>query len=160
MSRPVAKRDATEMDVALTGRGDRVKILLVDDQADNLLSAEAVLESLGEEIVKARSGREALRHLLDHDFAVIVLDVMMPGMDGFETAALIRQRERSRHTPIIFLTALGKSEEHLIRGYGVGAVDYLFKPIVPEVLRSKVAVFAELYRKTRLLKSYADLLER
>src|SRR5436309_5711829 len=91
-----------------TGK-EKVKILLVDDQPDNLLSAEAVLESLGEEIVKARSGREALRHLLDHDFAVILLDVMMPGMDGFETATLIRARDRSRHTPIIFLTALGKS---------------------------------------------------
>src|SRR6266545_2511306 len=95
---------------------ERVKILLVDDQPDNLLSAEAVLESLGQEIVKAQSGREALKHLLNEDFAVILLDVMMPGMDGFETASLIRQRERSRHTPIIFLTALGKSEEHLFRG--------------------------------------------
>lgn len=138
---------------------EKVKILLVDDQPDNLLSAEAVLESLGEEIVKAQSGRQALRHLLDSDFAVILLDVMMPGMDGFETATLIRQRERSRHTPIIFLTALGKSEEHLFRGYDVGAVDYLFKPIVPEVLRSKVSVFAELHRKSRLLKRQTDLLQ-
>src|SRR5689334_17678630 len=160
MTRPVAKHDAAEIEAALTGRGDRVKILLVDDQADNLLSAEAVLESLGEEIVKARSGREALRYLLDQDFAVILLDVMMPGMDGFETAALIRQRDRSRHTPIIFLTALGKSEEHLFRGYDVGAVDYLFKPIVPEVLRSKVAIFAELNRKSRLLQRRNTELER
>src|SRR5579862_3652207 len=99
----------------------KVKILLVDDQPDNLLSAEAVLESLGEEIVKANSGKEALRQLLDHDFAVILLDVMMPVMDGFETATMIRRRDRSRLTPIIFLTALGKSEEHLFRGYGVGA---------------------------------------
>jgi two-component system, sensor histidine kinase and response regulator len=139
---------------------EKVKILLVDDQPDNLLSAEAVLESLGEEIVKAQSGRQALRHLLEQDFAVILLDVMMPGMDGFETATLIRQRERSRHTPIIFLTALGKNDEHLFRGYDVGAVDYLFKPIVPEVLRSKVAVFAELDRKSRLLKRHTDLLEK
>ena len=139
---------------------DRVKVLLVDDQPDNLLSAEAVLETLGEEIVKAQSGREALRQLLDNDFALILLDVMMPGMDGFETATLIRQRERSRHTPIIFLTALGKSEEHLIRGYGVGAVDYIFKPIVPDVLRSKVAVFSELHRKSRLLTRHSQLLER
>jgi len=139
---------------------ERVKILLVDDQPDNLLSAEAVLESLGEDIVKATSGREALRQLLDHDFAVILLDVMMPGMDGFETATLIRQRDRSRHTPIIFLTALGKSEEYLFRGYDVGAVDYLFKPIVPEVLRSKVAVFSELSRKSGLVKRHSDLLER
>jgi two-component system, sensor histidine kinase and response regulator len=119
-----------------------------------------VLESLGEEIVKARSGREALRHLLDTDFAVILLDVMMPGMDGFETATLIRQRDRSRHTPIIFLTALGKSEEHLFQGYDVGAVDYLFKPIIPDVLRSKVAIFAELHRKSNLLKRHTDLLQR
>src|SRR5689334_11993711 len=152
MTRPVAKHDAAEIEAALTGRGDRVKILLVDDQPDNLLSAEAVLESLGQEIVKARSGREALRHLLDEDFALILLDVMMPGMDGFETAALIRQRERSRQTPIIFLTALGKSEEYLFQGYEVGAVDYLFKPIIPEVLRSKAAVFVELHRKTLALQ--------
>src|SRR5215470_2001168 len=113
---------------------ERFKILLVDDQPDNLLSAEAVLESLGEEIVKAESGREALRRLLDDDFAVILLDVMMPDMDGFETASLIRQRERSRLTPIIFLTALGRSEEHMLRGYGIGAVDYITKPFVPEIL--------------------------
>lgn len=139
---------------------DAVKILLVDDQPDNLLSAEAVLESLGEEITKAQSGREALKQLLDHDFAVILLDVMMPGMDGFETAALIRQRERSRYTPIIFLTALGQSEEHLFEGYGAGAVDYLCKPIVPEVLRAKVAVFVELHRKSLLLQRHSELLER
>ena len=127
-----------------------VKILIVDDQSENLLSAEAVLESLGQEIVRAQSGREALRHLLTDDFAVILLDVMMPDMDGFETAELIRDRERSRTTPIIFVTALGKSEEHIFRGYDVGAVDYLTKPIVPEILRSKVAVFVELARKTRV----------
>src|SRR3954464_8759746 len=90
-----------------------VKILLVDDSPENLLSAGAVLESLGQEVIKAESGREALRHLLDNDFAVILLDVMMPDMDGFETAALVRQRERSRLTPIIFLTALGRSDEHI-----------------------------------------------
>lgn len=160
MSAIVAKSKPMETDAAAASGEDRVKILVVDDQPDNLLSAEAVLESLGEEIVQARSGREALRHLLDSDFAVILLDVMMPGMDGFETATLIRQRDRSRHTPIIFLTALGKSEEHLFRGYDVGAVDYLFKPIVPEVLRSKVSVFAELHRKSILLKRHSELLER
>src|SRR5579871_2475974 len=129
-----------------------VKILLVDDQPENLLSAEAVLESLGQQIVKAESGREALRYLLDNDFAVIVLDIMMPEMDGFETAALIRERERSRHTPIIFLTALGRGEEHMRRGYGLGAVDYLTKPFIPEILRVKVSVFVELHRKTELLR--------
>lgn len=137
-----------------------VKILLVDDQQDNLLSAEAVLESLGQQIIKAESGREALRHLLDHDFAVILLDIMMPEMDGFETATFIRQRERSRHTPIIFLTALGRSEEHIRRGYAVGAVDYVLKPFIPEILRSKVSVFVELHRKNALLAQQSRLLER
>lgn len=130
----------------------KVRVLVVDDQPDNLLSVEAVLERLGEEIVTASSGREALRYLLDDDFAVIVLDVMMPDMDGFETATLIRSRERSRLTPIIFLTALGKSEEHMFHGYSAGAVDFMTKPFVPDVLRSKVAVFVELHRKTLLLQ--------
>ena len=160
MSAQVVKLRPMETETTQRSADERVKILIVDDQPDNLLSAEAVLEGLGEEIVKALSGREALRQLLDHDFAVILLDVMMPGMDGFETATLIRQRDRSRDTPIIFLTALGKSEEHLFRGYDVGAVDYLFKPIVPEVLRSKVLVFAELYRKSSLIKRHSELLER
>jgi two-component system sensor histidine kinase/response regulator len=137
-----------------------VKILLVDDQPENLLSASAVLESLGQEVIMAESGREALRYLLDHDFAVILLDVMMPEMDGFETAALIRQRERSRLTPIIFLTALGRSEEHILRGYDLGAVDYMSKPFVPAILRSKVSVFVELHRKSRLLSQQSVLLER
>jgi two-component system, sensor histidine kinase and response regulator len=137
-----------------------VKILLVDDQQDNLLSAEAVLESLGQTIVKAESGREALRHLLDEDFAVILLDIMMPEMDGFETAALIRQRERSRHTPIIFLTALGRSEAHIRQGYDLGAVDYMMKPFVAEILRSKVSVFVELERKNALLAQQSRLLEQ
>jgi signal transduction histidine kinase len=137
-----------------------VKILLVDDQPENLLSAEAVLESLGQQIVKAESGREALRYLLDYDFAVIVLDIMMPEMDGFETAALIRQRERSRHTPIIFLTALGRGEDHIRTGYNLGAVDYIVKPFVPEILRTKVGVFVELNRKSALLQQQSELLER
>jgi signal transduction histidine kinase len=141
-------------------QGGKVKILLVDDQPENRLSAEAILESLGQEIVHAQSGRDALRHLLAEDFACILLDVMMPDMDGFETASLIRQRERSRTTPIIFLTALGRSEEHLFRGYDVGAVDYLIKPIVPDVLRSKVAVFVELARKNALLTQHAGLLAK
>jgi len=136
-----------------------VKILLVDDQPENLLSASAVLESLGQEVIRAESGREALRQLLDNDFAVIVLDVMMPEMDGFETAALIRQRERSRLTPIIFLTALGRSDDHMLRGYNLGAVDYMTKPFVPEILRSKVSVFVELHRKSVLLAHQSALLE-
>ncbi|HEY2016109.1 MAG TPA: response regulator [Bryobacteraceae bacterium] len=140
--------------------GAPVKILLVDDQPENLLSAEAVLETLGERVIKAESGREALRQLLEHDFAVILLDIMMPEMDGFETAELIRQRERSRHTPIIFLTALGRSEEHIRRGYDLGAVDYMVKPFIPEILRSKVSVFVELNRKSTLLAQQSKLLER
>src|SRR5882762_9009844 len=137
-----------------------VKLLLVDDHPENLLALEAILEAPGQELVLARSGSEALRHLLQHDFAAIILDVMMPEMDGFETAALIRQRERSRYTPIIFLTALGRSEEHVFRGYDVGAVDYLVKPVVPSILRSKVAVFVELARKNALLQQHAELLEK
>jgi PAS domain S-box-containing protein len=136
---------------------DRVKILLVDDTPDNLVSLEAALDGLGQELVLARSGMEALRHLLDDDFAAILLDVKMPDMDGFQTAELIRSRKRSRHTPILFLTGY-KSDEHLFRGYDLGAVDFLFKPIVPEVLRSKVGVFVELSRNTALLRRQAEIL--
>src|SRR5262245_6437794 len=137
----------------------KTKILLVDDTAENLVSLEAALSSLGEELVTASSGKEALRHLLNDDFAAILLDVRMPDMDGFETAELIRSRPRSRQTPILFLTGY-KNEEHLFRGYDLGAVDFLFKPIVPEVLRSKVAVFVELSRNNRKLKEQATALRQ
>jgi signal transduction histidine kinase len=137
----------------------QVKILLVDDKPENLVALEAALDGLGEELIMAHSGNEALRACLEHDFAVILLDVKMPDIDGFETAAMIRDRERSKDTPIIFLTAL-KSEEHLFRGYYMGAVDYLHKPIVPEVLRSKVAVFVELAKKNCLLRNHAAVLEQ
>src|SRR5262249_4072289 len=123
-----------------------------------LLALEAVLESLDQNLVKARSGAEALRRLLEMDFALILMDVQMPDMDGLETATLIRQRDRSRHTPIIFLTAYEGNEGEMIRGYALNAVDYLFKPIVPEVLRSKVGVFVELFRKTEEVKRQAHLL--
>src|SRR5579883_126363 len=136
----------------------KMKILLVDDTPENLVSLEATLSGLGEELVLANSGKEALRHLLNEDFAVILLDVRMPDMDGFETAELIRSRPRSRHTPILFLTGY-KNEEHLFRGYDLGAVDFLFKPIVPEVLRSKVAVFVELSRQAELLREQARALQ-
>ncbi len=159
MSSYVAPTSESQTGVSRSESLTPVKILLVDDQPENLLSAEAVLESLGEEIVKAESGREALLNLLDDEFAVILLDIMMPDMDGFETAELIRQRERSRNTPIIFLTALGQGEEYLRRGYGIGAVDYLTKPFVPEILRSKVSVFVELNRKSKLLAQQSQLLE-
>ncbi len=105
----------------------RAKILLVDDNPANLLALEAALDGLDQELVKASSGFEALRHLLEHDFAAIILDVKMPEIDGFETATLIRARKRSEHTPILFLTGF-QNEEHLFRGYGLGAVDFLFKP--------------------------------
>jgi PAS domain S-box-containing protein len=137
----------------------RMKILLVDDTPDNLVSIEAALTGLGEELVLANSGKEALRHLLNEDFAAILLDVRMPDMDGFETAELIRSRPRSRQTPILFLTGY-RNEEHLFRGYDLGAVDFLFKPIVPEVLRSKVAVFVDLSRGNARLKEQADALRR
>src|SRR3954471_15695215 len=136
----------------------RVKILLVDDTPENLLSLEAALDSLGEELVLAHSGKEALRCLLQDEFAAILLDVRMPEMDGFETAQLIRARSRSRSTPILFLTAY--SDEHLFRGYGLGAVDFLYKPIIPEILRSKVAVFVELARKADELRQQAILLRQ
>ena len=135
-----------------------VKILIVDDQPPNLLVLEAVLETLGHTLIRARSGEEALKCLLQDDFAVILLDVFMPGMDGFETAELIRQRKRSRYTPIIFLTAIGKSDTHISRGYSVGAVDYLFKPIVPEILKAKVSAFVDLFLKTAMVAEQAEQL--
>jgi PAS domain S-box-containing protein len=137
----------------------REKILLVDDSEENLISLEATLEGLGQELVLAQSGTQALRHLLEDDFAAILLDVKMPEMDGFQTAELIRSRKRSRHTPILFLTGY-KSDEHLFRGYDLGAVDFLFKPIVPEILRSKVSVFVELSRNTALLRHQTGVLTK
>jgi signal transduction histidine kinase len=137
---------------------DRVNILLVDDQPANLVALEAMLQGLDQNLIKAESGREALKWLLTHEFAVILLDVKMPDMDGFETATLIRQREKSRHTPILFLTADDKTQNHAVRGYAVGAVDYLVKPVVPEFVRSKVAVFVELAKKSELLRRQTQLL--
>ena len=142
------------------GDGISADILMVDDRAENLLALEALLGTLGSRIVKAHSGPEALKKLLAQDFAVILLDVQMPGMDGFETAKLIRERERTRYTPIIFLTAYDRSEAAVAKGYGVGAVDFLFKPLVPEILRAKVAAFLELYRKTEEVKRQAEQLRR
>ncbi|WP_017315803.1 hybrid sensor histidine kinase/response regulator [Mastigocladopsis repens] len=133
----------------------KVNVLLVDDHPENLLALEAILESLGQNLVRATSGAEALRCLLNQDFAVILLDVQMPDMDGFETATLIRQRERSRYTPIIFLTAYSTSDKMVYKGYSLGAVDYLFKPIEPEILKSKVAAFVDLFQKTNEVKRQA-----
>jgi len=126
-----------------------VDILLVDDRPENLLALEAMLEPLGQRLVRASSGEAALRCLFEKDFAVILLDVQMPDMNGFETARMIKERERTRFIPIIFLTAISKDEEQVFEGYSVGAVDYMFKPFQPAVLRSKVQVFVELYRQQR-----------
>ena len=130
----------------------RARLLMVDDRPENLMALEAILEPLGHDLVRATSGEEALRQVLLHDFACILLDVQMPGMNGFETAELIKSRERSRSTPIIFLTAISKEDEFVFQGYSVGAVDYMFKPFNPDILRSKVAVFIDLYLKTEQLK--------
>jgi PAS domain S-box-containing protein len=138
---------------------ERAKILLVDDTPENLISLEAALDILGQDLVLAESGMQALRHMLEDDFAAVLLDVKMPEMDGFQTAELIRARKRSRHTPILFLTGY-KSDEQLFRGYDLGAVDFLFKPIVPEILRSKVSVFVELSRNAALLRQQAEVLSK
>jgi response regulator RpfG family c-di-GMP phosphodiesterase len=136
---------------------DRADILIVDDRADKLMALETTLASLGQNIVLARSGTEALRILLQKDFALIVLDVSMPGMDGFETAALIRQRKSCELTPIIFISAVKYSDTHLFRGYSLGAVDYILSPIVPEILRAKVSFFIELHKKSQQLKRQAEI---
>ena len=135
-------------------------ILLVDDHPENLLALEAILAPLGQRLVRATSGAEALKRLLGQDFAVILLDVQMPGMDGFETAQLIRGRERSRYTPIIFVTAYDRSEAAVVKGYGIGAVDFLFKPLVPEILKGKAAVFVELFVKREEIRRQAEQLRR
>ncbi|MBW4460147.1 MAG: response regulator [Nodosilinea sp. WJT8-NPBG4] len=127
----------------------KANILLVDDRVENLIALEEILCKLGQNLVIAHSGKEALRCLLNQDFAAILLDVEMPGMDGFETASLIRQRERSQHTPIIFVTAFGTDDQFQMKGYALGAVDYLLKPLNPEILISKVSVFVELFKKTQ-----------
>ncbi len=137
-----------------------VKVLLVDDQPANLAALEAVLAGMDLELVKARSGPEALRHLLRQDFALILLDVKMPLMDGLETAELVRQRPRCQHTPIIFLTAYERDDVQMFKGYSLGAVDYLTKPLVPRILRSKVAAFVEMYRNTEEVKRQAELLRQ
>jgi PAS domain S-box-containing protein len=137
----------------------KVNILLIDDHPENLIALEAILEGLDQNLVKAYSGAEALRCLLHQDFAVILLDVQMPEMDGFETATLIRQRERSRNTPIIFLTAFGVNDTMVFKGYTLGAVDYLSKPIDSVILKSKVTVFVELFKKTLEVKRQATELK-
>src|SRR5215212_3755764 len=133
----------------------KANILIVDDLPDKLLAYQTVLEELGQNVVAVRSGSDALKQVLKEDFAVILLDVHMPEMDGFETAQLIRQRKRSAHTPIIFLTSFA-DEVHTTRGYAYGAVDYLPTPVVPEILRAKVKVFVELYRMRQQVARQAE----
>jgi signal transduction histidine kinase/response regulator RpfG family c-di-GMP phosphodiesterase len=135
---------------------EKGNILIVDDRLDKVLAYEVMLAELNQNIVRARSGKEALRCLLQQDFAVILLDVNMPGMDGFETAAMIRQRPRSETTPIIFISAISDTENYVARGYSLGAVDYILTPVVPEILRAKIAVFVDLSKKTEQVKRQAE----
>jgi CheY-like chemotaxis protein len=137
---------------------EKAKILLVDDRQENLLALEAILSALDQTLVRAHSGEEALKALLTDEFAVILLDVQMPGMDGFETAAHIKRREKTRDIPIIFLTAINHGPHHTFRGYAAGAVDYISKPFDPWVLRAKVSVFVDLYKKNCQLREQAALL--
>ena len=130
----------------------RASVLLVNDRPDQLIALATVLDPLQENLVLARSGEEALRQLLHHEFAVVLLDVHMPSLDGFETASLIRQRGRSRTTPIIFITAYGQDDEQVTRSYSLGAVDFIQTPIIPEILRTKVSVFVQLYKKSEELR--------
>src|SRR3954471_15672431 len=134
---------------------EKAKILVVDDLQENLLSYQAILEDLGQELVLVGSGEEALKEVLKNDFAVILLDVNMAGLDGLETAALIRRRKRSAHTPIIFITAF-TDELRISEGYAHGAVDYISSPVVPPILRAKVRVFVDLYRLTQQIRRHAQ----
>jgi PAS domain S-box-containing protein len=153
--------DSAAVDAAdlLPASEKRARVLLVDDDEHNLLAIRTVLEDLAD-VEVASSGDEALRHLLKGEFAVILLDVYMPGMDGYETAQIIRQREQTKRIPIVFLSAVNKEKEHLLRGYSMGAVDYVFKPVEPVVLRSKVAVFVDLYTMTQEIQRKADQEQR
>src|SRR5689334_25341865 len=139
---------------------ERAKALLVDDRKDNLLALEAILQGLPVTPVAVESGEAALKQLLTDDFAVILLDAQMPNMDGFETASHIKRRERTRHVPILFLTAADRDAQLALRGYAVGAVDYLTKPFDPWVLRAKVSIFVDLWSKNRQLRAQMDEVRR
>src|SRR6266853_7000051 len=134
---------------------DRASILVVDDRASKLIAMEALFADFGESVVCVSSGKDALRQLLEREFAVILLDVNMPAMDGFEAAALIRQRPRLQHIPIIFMTA-GSDDHHALQGYSLGAVDYILSPVIPEILRTKVKVFVDLFCMTQAAKRQVD----
>ncbi len=155
----MAQKIAPDSTASVPGISEKANILVVDDRPENLLAMEALLSMLGQNIVTARSGEEALRHVLAMDFAVILLDVRMPDMDGFETAALIRERPRSKDTPIIFITAALKNEDNIFKGYAAGAVDYIIKPVVPDILRSKVLIFVDLALKNAELRRLNERLE-
>ena len=139
------------------GLNEPIHILLVDDRPENLLALEAVLESEQYKLVKATSGEEALRCLLKDEFAVIVLDVQMPGMDGIETAKLIKARDKSKDVPIIFISANSREAEHLFAGYSAGAIDYMVKPFIPQILKSKIEGFVEMFITNKRLKTQTML---
>lgn len=138
---------------------DNINILIVDDRPENLLVLESLLENMNCNIIKANSGNEALSLMLDFDFALVLLDVQMPEMDGFETAELMRSSGRTKYIPIIFVTAISNEQKCIFKGYEVGAVDYLFKPIEPVILQSKVRVFIELYNQKKIVEEQSKLLE-
>src|SRR6186997_108614 len=138
---------------------EKVNILMVDDSPDKLLAMESILVELGQNIVKARSGEEALRILLKQEFAIILLDVNMPGINGFETAQIIRKRKSTEHTPIIFVTALSTTDADVFKGYAFGAVDYILTPILPAILKTKVGVFVDLWKQRRELEARAEALK-
>lgn len=138
----------------------RAKLLLVDDRPENLIALGAILEPLDAELILAHSGEDALRQVLRHDFALVLMDAQMPGLDGFEAAAMIRERERTRNVPIIFVTAYSTDSAHVYRGYQAGAVDYISKPYNPDILRMKVQVFVDLYEKNEQIKRQAELLHQ
>jgi PAS domain S-box-containing protein len=139
--------------------GFRINILIVDDSVETLIALDAILAGVDRNIVTVHSGEEALKYLLHHDVGVIVLDVKLSGMNGYETAALIRERDKTRDIPIIFLTAYNKDDADVLRGYSYGAADYIFKPVVPEILKSKVDVFVELAKRADALRRKNDELE-
>src|SRR5215203_1321895 len=138
----------------------KANVLLVDDRPENLLAMQSILEDLGQNLVCATSGHEALRFLLTEDVALILLDVQMPGLNGFEFAELVRERERTQHTPIIFISATSRDEQYVFKGYSLGAVDYMTKPFEPEILKSKVRFFTRIFLQNQEIKRQAQLLEQ
>jgi two-component system, sensor histidine kinase and response regulator len=150
----------TVVEPAVSTSDLRANILLVDDHPDNLTALEAILTPLNENLLRATSGLDALRHVLNHEISVILMDVQMPTMDGFETARMIREREKSAHIPIIFITAISKDQEAMFHGYAIGAVDYIAKPFNPDILLSKVRVFVDLNKKNEQIKRQAELIHQ